>query len=266
MSPEKINRRLSTHRFDISERASENLASIKRVLTGYQQNHPEVIGMTMYGSQTKGLDTETSDFDGYLFVEDESGLPSDPSEPKRITPQDIDPTYDKVYSNVAPEFRSLVERELQIPPERTKHIKVRILSKERIDTEVNDLLSYCLAREEYFDDTNKTYPDLPSSSLDLLFHLQLGNGLDHYRAYTLNRLKNGGAIGELAWKLILESTVIMETRGRKNPEPYLYPKTLDEAIKRYGLTNTLALSALVKETTQQDLQQLDSLRQSIEDE
>ncbi|PIZ46441.1 hypothetical protein COY32_03330 [candidate division WWE3 bacterium CG_4_10_14_0_2_um_filter_41_14] len=275
MSPEKINRRLSTHRFDISERAFENLASIKQVLAEYQQNHPEVIGMTMYGSQTKGLDTDWSDFDAYIFVNDTTDHHKNPNDgPKRIEPKGHDPTYDEINSTIVPAFRALVEDQLHISPDKTKHIRARVLSHERINTEINDLETYCLAREAYFNGEQNTYLYVPETSLDLLFHLQLSNGLDQYRAYILNQLKDRGDLGDSMWNLIQMGTQIMEESGRMRAEDYLYPKTVDEAIRRY-LPSLLQPSQTPKagakeivsipsETNETDEKQLRILRESLD--
>ncbi|MBP9816482.1 MAG: nucleotidyltransferase domain-containing protein [Candidatus Pacebacteria bacterium] len=47
----------------------ERLANFRRVFENLQKEHPELIGVTLYGSQTKGYADENSDIDGYVVMD-----------------------------------------------------------------------------------------------------------------------------------------------------------------------------------------------------
>jgi predicted nucleotidyltransferase len=61
----------SKKRFKLSpeEFAVERARGIHEAVHELQRSHPEILGMTLFGSLTKGLSRPDSDVDGFIYVD-----------------------------------------------------------------------------------------------------------------------------------------------------------------------------------------------------
>lgn len=129
-----------------------------------------------------------------------------------------------------------------------KDMKIRLISKTRIDNDIKQMYAY-LKKMNDFEKGKGERPSFTERPMDndigKLFSLQLGKGLDPYRAYILNELKQKGDIGDKIWEtFIYEETLSMEsaklTSGINNESvefgkkrASLLPHNIDDAIAYY---------------------------------
>lgn len=246
----EIYRPLESHRFRLNEHSKKILNGLRNELQEIQSVHPEVIGATVYGSQVKGIARGSedplgqSDIDCYIFVDGESiGIQDNGDE--GTYPKEGDESWDRVNDSLGSEIRGRVERRFGLFDSTSKDMRVRILTKARVDNDIDRALAHEQAIIDA-DANNTARPRLSETrphDLDKLFHLQLGHGLDAHRKYILERLKRSGAAGEAVWKDCASSIDLMESgklpkevgiqRGMNN----LYPRDIEGALRMYHLTD-----------------------------
>ena len=254
------------------ESLRRRLGLVKTALNLLQSSHPEVIGMTLYGSMVTGGAIESSDIDGFVFVEESTVVPSlteedwqwaeeEQKEYKRKRPEwSTSRGVSRVDLAVTHRYRSIFDDVLTtqgLTEEQIKDIRIRVISDEIIREEVNNAILSEKEFLKYREDTaawDKLREELPYEQwpswderpefpdlnfidwkISALFHLEIGRGLKHYRTEVVRRLKEAGGIGELVWKQIISRTADLERHMRGSYYPHLYPATLDEAISYYKL-------------------------------
>lgn len=218
---------LEKHRFRINEISSSVLGSLKQEFQGFQQEHPEAIGLTVYGSQVKGTAKESSDVDCFLFV-DEEKLTDQKAEDKDT----IIPFKKRVRSVVSPSVGTL------------KDVQIHMLSKDGIDTQVDSLVGFYDKLDVYLKNGGED-PEQPDYDLQDLFHMQIGRGLDEYRRYIIDRFEQSGDPGKRAFDLIMGDLEDWEGNDSLNEE--LFPKDFQKAIKRFNLENVKPKYEIVPE-------------------
>lgn len=222
---------LESHRFRVSEFSSPKINSLRKEFLAFSYENPTVAGITIFGSHTKGMAKEGSDIDGYLFVE----APDSPDENNnRVLPPEGDSIWESLSIDVGDKFRKQVGPKLGLTPDQTRDVKLRLLSKKRIDNELAELINE--AKSEKVSEFLRTAP--ASNNLDKLFHMQLGKGLDQYRAYVLRRLQMEGEVGDRAWHALIASTEMMERDLKLNRDEKLFPQTIKDALGRFHLGYT----------------------------
>lgn len=230
---------LESHRFRINETASKKLGILRKDFTEFALNNPEVVGLTLFGSQIKGLAREDSDIDGYLFVNSDKADENLSEEKQgRVYPLEKDELWEKAQQNIGLKFREQEQRNLGLTPEDVKEIRLRLISKKRIDTELMDVIDYGKKMVDYKSGKG-TVPDYPKEiAIDQLFHLQIGKGLDGYRKYILERLRQEGEAGEKGWGILIDWAEMMERNFQVNRDTKLFPQTLEAAMVRFNLSST----------------------------
>jgi predicted nucleotidyltransferase len=241
-------KKLETHRFQIPTGSAETLAKFRDELKEFMKDHPEIIGATVYGSQVKGTARPDSDVDTFLFVDEEKiGLPLESGKGVDDRESDIATHIDTTISRP---FKSLWAKSSGLNEEDMKDVRFRILSQSRIDHDLQTMESYL----EKMDKFNKNEGDRPSldqrpiaPAVGRLFQLQLGRGLDTYRAYVLKSLEKKGELGDKIWETFFYQDILAEesgklTRGTSDPvvefhnkRKDLYPHSVSEAMQYYHL-------------------------------
>lgn len=236
--PTQTLKRLETHRFLVDENSSQVLERFRTELEKFKAIHPEIIGATVFGSHTKGTArTEEhkkgkSDIDAFIFVDEDKMTNHEIS--KDVGVSGMDATTKKLFEEITVPFRQIIADTEQIDIKELKDIRLRILSKERIDHD--------LAMMDF-------HGDWPSSELMRIFQLQIGRDLDPYRSYVLSKLKGMGKLGNKIWEegaldaiLYSENANLMkgftdEKIEFQEKREQLYPQTIDDAIKYFHLEN-----------------------------
>ena len=249
------------HRFlpPLNEVAKQRLAALQGMFLGYQADRPEVAGLTLFGSMTKGYATEKSDIDGYLFINaDRVPVRSGEAPAVSVSRDDdegsgvienqykFDPAIQEAYVN---EFRAKVKAATGLSDEKLRNLAVEPVSRPIIQAELNDLLPWAVANLSYKEQTSAIEHDpqgwakpqpkrpenrMPSALLSSLFHLQVGKGLTEYQQLLIDELSKQGAAGDFVWEEIVKGTEMMEQKlkvGTGKP----YPRTLSDARKLYAL-------------------------------
>lgn len=272
----------SKKRFTFSKEpfAQERIAGIKTAIDTIKAEHPEVLSFSMFGSMTKGTATERSDIDGYLFVDADMAASKHQS-PNVVEEQQRDDegfhsreTY--LQNPIQSEYESMIRDRLKstlgLTDEQVEHIRIRPISQKIIDArvqEMNEWATQRISRDKARNERNKeidayldggghiwdsnmpqelSFPPLdyfsPSSNLTEMFHLQVGKGLEQYKAYLIGKLSNMGEAGERIWHEIMSSTRMMEVskRNTRGNTGIRFPKTLEEARRVYGSTPNRASS------------------------
>lgn len=237
-------------RFTLSKEgfAVDRLEAIKNTIGEIKSSHPEVLSLTAYGSMVKGTARESSDIDGYLFVDAESvnGQTQTDRFDNIVFSQDIQTKYQDL-------ARLGLKEKADLADEQVKDVLVLPISGEIIDEEIGRLLPYAQQIAEYRkakeeaeisgkDILDEDYPHHPdneqwthaNNNLSSMFHLAVGKGIEKYRGYLLDRLKTYGDAGEVVWEDIVGSVKFME-QGKSEKPFDKYPKTIQDAERIYGV-------------------------------
>lgn len=232
---------LETHRFRVNENSRNVLSRYRSLIERVREKNPGIVGTVVYGSHVVGKSRENSDIDSYIFVdENEVGLSETLG--KRIKPDESDANWKTVDDDLGEKVRKQVREEFGLTLEETKDIRFRLLSKERIDNELDSLIEWKMSWMKYkAEGGERPSFDSPPENFRLLFHMQLGNGLNKYRAYVLKKLQGAGDVCEEVWNGAISMVGFME-RGKVSKDvqekDFVFPGSLDEAIKVFGLENT----------------------------
>lgn len=253
-----------TKRFVLSHEqfAKDRIEGVRSSVDHLQQEHPEILGLTLYGSTVKGTSTEASDIDGFVFVDAEKVLGSQDSE---ITKEVIDDKYgdsmgdffeDSTQIKYEELVRGVLRSQAGLTEEQVKHVRIRPVSKRIIDTQIAQLSDYVdrlsehkIKYSEYLSGITSggkriERPEMPETvpttyNLSGLFHLKVGKGIEAYRAYTVDKLSSMGSNGEQVWGQIIESVESLE-RNMHSGTQIRYPRTLEEARRAYLPKNNQA--------------------------
>ncbi len=175
-NPEKA----APKRFSLSreEFAMKRIMALKETVKEMKKRYPEIISFGLFGSMSRGQVKETSDIDGYLFVDAEQvqnaenklrGKNSQPVVEYQREESDEEAGVKSIY--LYPHFRDEINESYQgslqdtlhrrIPDfseEQIKHVRVLPLSNEVIDTLVDDLIRSHEDWGEYNERLQTTYP------------------------------------------------------------------------------------------------------------
>lgn len=248
------------------------LHATREALSELQDTHPEVVGMTLYGSMVSGRAKETSDIDGFVFLEEKQAkdrlsekdwewAKAKKEEDKRNRPEwstaegtselDLAATH---------KYKPLIDSVLKkksLTDDQIEHMRVRVVGRQTIQDELvsavdeeEKLSKYALEMATWDKMLNKLpiekwpnlgdrpqYPDIKMVDwkIPAMFHLEVGRGLNHYRKQVVNHLKQNGKAGERVWKSIITRTADMERHLRGSEHPDQYPQTLEKAADYYHL-------------------------------
>lgn len=245
--------------------AQERIEAVKQVVDDIKSVHPEVLSFCMFGSMTSGRANPESDIDGYLFV-DATKTAGKLSKEQTDIIQTSKPEEGSIRtyftSEVEDEYSGLMRQELMarlnLTAEQVQHVRIRPVSEQIIDEHVKDLQEQVNALREFnskiiawesrnpkgvgkpiqevldYYEQRPKHPSLPSPSVTLqsMFHLQIGNGIQPFRTHLINQLSNMGVEGEEIWKEIIQGTEMMESHLRTETGK-VYPKTLEQAKAIY---------------------------------
>lgn len=224
---------LGLNRFRLNEISRIKLGGYRLLYEKFSLENPSIVGTTIFGSQVVGRARSDSDIDSYLFIDEDIWNPNGVKNPDaRVAIEDNDKDWFEAMTTLGYNFRNLVGEKLGLTEVQRIEIRTRLLSKVRIDNEINALMGYTKKRHNF---SSVVYPNI---SIDKLFHLQLGRGLDGYRAYILGVLKQEGALGELVWQQMMETVEMMERRLQVSRDPKIFPQTVDQAFKKFRLEHT----------------------------
>ncbi len=243
--------------------AQERMQAVREAVDEIKEKHDEVLSFCMFGSMTKGTAHVGSDIDGYLFIDSEriaqkDGVPED-QVLRAIEGQSPNMTYltEEVAKKYILEFRDSIKNKSDLKDKDVGHVRTRPISEKVIDKEISSFLTYfkdldvykeastlwfknyptrgtssvdeLIAREK----AKPHFPEKVSSSLSLMFHLDIGGGIKKYRKLFIKKLQELGPEGERIWTDTITSTEMMEN-NLSTDKTKRYPRTLAEAVEVYG--------------------------------
>jgi len=226
-------------------------AEIRRVLLEAKKQHPEIVTLCLYGSTVKGTETLKSDIDGYLFVKA-------PEEYRRYKPAytwhaTTITLNDEGYAVYIDPLCTALGPGTKANFAETRHLRGLSISNEIIDQLIEEQIEnieivnrFNKERQNLRDlegsnvypvdhpDMLKHQPDelKPSINLIAMFFLNIGNDIQEYRRYLLDKLTYLGDMGEIMWGQIVEALATKENMNRER-HTHSYPHTLEEAKKTY---------------------------------
>lgn len=236
--------------------ARTRLIEVQKQINEIQSTHPEVLGLTVFGSSVSGRMHEASDIDGYLFI-DVDNLPENSFSNKIERGSfDIDRRRVRLSEEYVSHYKHLIGDPLQdslnLTPLQVEHLRPLPISHQIIDVLVSDYVEYhhridaynqreqeiieCLDRQEFDFPPSLPWPNEPFNEILYgLFHMTIGHGLEPYRNQVFETLGNLGEKGELIWSEIIEHTIGMETKMGNDPRTngIKFPKTLSSAKSAY---------------------------------
>lgn len=233
---------LETHRFSLNEISRPLLRELRKVFKDFRRNHPEVIATVEYGSQVTGQANKESDADSVVFVDvDTAGLIDNPE--ARLSDTEGDPNWETINKEIGIPYREAVISRLNLKEKDKRGIKLRLISIARVEKELEDAITY--RKESQAKEIAGEYrsgAEIPKTSLDLLFHLQIGgNALNKYRNIVLNRLKAEGEIGDRVWRDHIVFGVQFRENGRlrgiDRTSNDLFPSTIAKAVEKFQVNN-----------------------------
>lgn len=249
--------RLESSRFQVSEQSGEVLHQFRRELQKFVAAHPEIVGTAVYGSHVKGTARQESDpkgksdVDAFVFIdEDVANLPPEPGLGVSDTEKSLN--WGKMNGEVGGPFKEIFSKVANYDATAMKDIRFRLLSKGKIDTDLDAMANY-LEKVRMSENGQGERPSLderPVADIARMFHLQLGQGLDEYRAYVLAKLKEKGVLGDQVWEtffyedtLAQENAKLVKGMGQdaadfQEARSKLFPHSIDEAASYFNLTET----------------------------
>lgn len=255
-SPDLL-KKLESRRFQVTNESGETLRRFRDELKEFMEQHPEIVGSTVYGSHTKGKargenDPDgKSDIDSFIFIDEDKVDDINPESDSGISTIDS-PNWKTVNDGVGQEFKDLFAEAGSYSEEQMKGMSVRLISKSRIDNDIDEMYSYLQKMDDFENGLSErpSFNERPmENDIGRLFQFQLGKGLDSYRAYILDELKQKGDLGDKIWEVfIFEDTLSTESqrlvkalaadatdydKGYIKVRKSLFPHSVDEAVKYY---------------------------------
>lgn len=199
----------------------ERLHSVVDVIDTLQDEHPEVLALTILGSSVKGTARPDSDVDGFLYINQDA----------------VREGYDQnKYASLIQQ--KIIEKKIS-PNQRENDIKVRFVNEQIVSTAIKDMLE--VAKEGKLKELSDQKGDpetiikkksilIARRLLSSFFHMETGGGIGKYRLTILENLSQLGGLGEEVWKFIIGDTEANEQNfTTKSTDKVGYPRTLDEA-------------------------------------
>lgn len=221
-----IDNYLSNHRFKLNAESKDTLSKFRDELKKHMSEHPEIVGVTVYGSQLKGRargendENGRSDIDSFIFVDEDKCPYLNQKELDKGVADTTGNNYRIVSSGdgAAGKLKKIIQDEFNYDDLGMKDMRVRLISEARINNDLDVLIEHVrkiIAAEKSVDESD-SYPDLndrvfDAAELGKLFHLQLGRGLDVYRKKILDKLKSLGDIGDKIWKDYILEQITFES-------------------------------------------------------
>jgi predicted nucleotidyltransferase len=231
------------HRYEIQSDtfAAERIRGLKQGCREFLGENSEVISCLLFGSLSKGTSTPESDIDVAVFldaekirgqdikVSEEQEVDDEKGITRMVMSVPLEHTIADLY---AFKLSNLVVYYTDPASYQGSHIHTYAISRSLIDEIVRRWESYLQAS------ASKIFV-LPPGSLYKMFHLQIAGDIEVYRAHFLSKLKERGEVGERMWQ---ETAARLETWEQnipveEFPTPVHYPRTLDQAINKYGSEN-----------------------------
>ena len=243
----------------VQDTAKERLSNFRDTVKQMQEENPEVLGATVYGSMIKGQQArEGSDVDAFLYVDAEN---------QKVGEENPGKYRDKLLEKLGAKEN-----------ENSKYyedIRVQPLSEKIIDKEISDQLDFYKKTDEYKEMLNEKYgeaseeekekllrqePDFRTIQFGIsgMFHARVGSGIEKYRKSFLEKIVavNDKDKSEKLWGEVAAQLRTME--NRKNPNIQIEtPDTLNVALRRYAPE----LYAAVRK--KEDQEKIDNLRLEI---
>lgn len=191
----------------------ERIKALREVVEGLRTKYPEIIGITLFGSHTKGYANEKSDIDACIYLDEEK---------VRIASHTMNHE-EKVFDS--PHF-------LQIQEEISSGI-----SHAGLKQQSGGIIIYLISKDKLVERCHKG-----SFSINTirLFHLAAGKGIYEYREIVISTLENMVEDGERMWKNLMHELSVFENLNLdtvlREKRKDLYPKTLVEG-RSYFLRN-----------------------------
>ena len=265
------NSRIKRYILSKDRQINERLGIVENVFKKLQQQHPETIGMTLYGSLVTGGAHEKSDIDGFIFIDEiatrnfteddmkwakTERAKAESSKPKWSTSKTTELDDLAATSHYTPKVERLFN-EAGIPREMIEDVRIRIISQKIIHQEIQRAIDEEGRIVEHEEKQKRwlemleqksaigllrlherpAYPKTESIDwkIPALFHLAVGNGLESYRSVVLQKLASQDVLGGRVWKKIIDRTADMEQHLRGSNYTHLYPQTIEEAVAKYNL-------------------------------
>ncbi len=256
----RSNERVDPKRFVVEKGslAEQRLKALQEAVNNLKKDHPEVLSACVYGSTVKGTSRPESDIDAYVFVEANGNLIENNKGGAVLLTEEEENKYKEPLKEAL--------GNLGLTDEQTKHIRIRPISEEIIDKQletlkqqVEEIRRYEKLKKEWEENNplnkngdvteeelNEYFKKRPNEPLPLfakistnlfpMFHLAVGRGrgIERYRDYLIRKLTDLGKVGEQIWQEIIISTEMMEQNMSTNSTVY-YPRTLEEARLVYAL-------------------------------
>lgn len=232
---------LNHSRFRINPESRNLLLKFKEELSSIKDKHPEIISAVFFGSHVVSQANKNSDVDSIIFIDETKVKGIQPISSGRVTPDSNDSNY-QFYRQTFDSIRESLSQNLELAPEKTEDVSFCLISKARIDNELNGLVQYLRDSNAYEKKHDRVNPEDYHHSLDFLFLIQAGRDLDPYRAYILRKLEQESDVAEQAWKEISSGLYFWERKriGHLVDEydKNLWPQSINQAIKIFGLEHT----------------------------
>jgi hypothetical protein len=204
-TPESLNLedKLEKKRFLLSdnEQIRERLDNLQELINELKEEHPEIVGMTVFGSSTLGYSSKSSDIDGHIII-------------------DLD-----IPGKISNKETSIVDLQESIKKQIVERLKIR-------DYQV-DHIGFYATHEDSLREASHNDPTLVAP----LFRLSIGTGIEKLRRIVLEELDKMGAKGENTWHQIMqyiwEKDSYRMSSELEEKRKELYPWTLAEAKEVY---------------------------------
>ena len=221
--------------------AKARLDTFRGGVKGFQREHPEFLGATVYGSMAKGDQArETSDIDAFLYIDKET-LPEGEK--------------NKNVDLVESDYRSSFLKSLNIPEEDVSKyysdLRPKLLDNQVLDNDINTRIEYdnqtkaykkMLAEKYTYETSDEEKEKLLSQEPQLkndfaisgMFHARVGSGIEKYRRLFLNKINAlpDKEMAEKIWNDVYFDLKTYEERSDPNKKIEI-PSTLNEALRVY---------------------------------
>lgn len=234
-----------------SHENEETLEKFTNELEIIQEENPEIVGATLFGSRLKGESTAKSDVDTVIFIDaaqlKEHGITVEIDEQGNIVPGD--------FTKYTKEFKEHIGKRLanstnKDPETITGGLFIAPIDDELIKKSIDQVVTYHQQYQEYkqeFEEwvENRSWDDESegpkppewvglNSAIGQLFHPALLSGLDEYRQEVIGYLKQQGSFGEKVWQDDILGKLSFGEGHLKTSDQASYPINLDEAGYWYG--------------------------------
>lgn len=257
-------------RFTLSSEwhAEEKIEALKQAVAELRAEHPECVGVSLFGSLVKGTAKPESDIDALVLV-DPDVIPDAGDEPQVAyarfdhalfqngAPKQVTFHYPDLRQDLRERYeqlaRSAIQRHLpSLTDAQLEHVFVDPMNERLLREMLDEIIAsykkypdgvpqhtFHLTHSITQGEEGRQVPDgmriEPNQLLYMLFHLDVGGGLPPYRRLLINRLKAEGEVGEQVWRQLISLTESWEQQNKLGePTGLRYPRTLSEAEQVYG--------------------------------